>query len=214
MVSSSQQNTSLITLNLRLNANADRAVTDVLSKVNQVKYLLPREALDPVVVKQAGQSTALMYMSFNSADLTRAADQRLSVPRRPARAANHRRRRQRPDPRRPEFRDARLARSRPHGGARRDRGGHPPGADRQQFHLRRRPDQVGLHAGLHRRADLARKRQGVFPAHRVATGATRWCGSAMSPKSSSGRKTPNPPPCSTGSRRCSSAFTARRPPIR
>lgn len=70
MVSSSQQNTSLITLNLRLNANADRAVTDVLAKVNQVKYLLPREALDPVVVKQAGQSTALMYMSFNSADLT------------------------------------------------------------------------------------------------------------------------------------------------
>ncbi|MBB4200645.1 multidrug efflux protein [Rhodoblastus sphagnicola] len=70
MVSNSQQNTSLITLNLRLNANADRAVTDVLSKVNQVKYLLPREALDPVVVKQAGQNTALMYMSFNSADLT------------------------------------------------------------------------------------------------------------------------------------------------
>jgi len=70
MVSNSQQNTSLITLNLRLNANADRAVTDVLSKVNQVKYLLPREALDPVVVKQAGESTALMYMSFNSADLT------------------------------------------------------------------------------------------------------------------------------------------------
>jgi len=70
MVSTSQQNTSLITLNLRLNANADRAVTDVLAKVNQVKYLLPREALDPVVVKQAGQSTALMYMSFNSADLT------------------------------------------------------------------------------------------------------------------------------------------------
>jgi len=70
MVSNSQQNTSLITLNLRLNANADRAVTDVLAKVNQVKYLLPREALDPVVVKQAGQSTALMYMSFNSANLT------------------------------------------------------------------------------------------------------------------------------------------------
>jgi multidrug efflux pump len=70
MVSNSQQNTSLITLNLRLNADADRAVTDVLAKVAQVKYLLPRDALDPVVVKQAGQSTALMYMSFNSADLS------------------------------------------------------------------------------------------------------------------------------------------------
>ena len=66
LVSSSQQNVSTITLNLLLNANADRAVADVLSKVNQVKYLLPREALDPVVVKQTGNSTALLYMSFNS----------------------------------------------------------------------------------------------------------------------------------------------------
>ncbi len=37
LVSSSLQNTSTITLNLRLNANPDRAVADVLSKVNQVK---------------------------------------------------------------------------------------------------------------------------------------------------------------------------------
>ncbi len=66
LVSNSQQNASTITLNLRLNANADRAVADVLSKVSQVKSILPREALDPVVVKQTGDSTALMYLSFNS----------------------------------------------------------------------------------------------------------------------------------------------------
>ena len=70
IVSNSQQNTSLITLNLRLNANPDRAVTDVLSKVNQVRSVLPREANDPVVVKQTGQGYALMYMSFNSKDLS------------------------------------------------------------------------------------------------------------------------------------------------
>ncbi|MHB8883749.1 MAG: multidrug efflux RND transporter permease subunit [Methylovirgula sp.] len=70
LVTNSQQNTSTVTLNLRLNANADRAVADVLSKVNQVKYILPREALDPVVVKQTGDSTALLYMSFNSDQLT------------------------------------------------------------------------------------------------------------------------------------------------
>ena len=70
LVSNSQQNASTITLNLLLNANADRAVADVLSKVNQVKYLLPREALDPVVVKQTGDSTALLYMSFNSKVMT------------------------------------------------------------------------------------------------------------------------------------------------
>jgi multidrug efflux pump len=70
IVSNSQQNTSLITLNLRLNANPDRAVTDVLSKVNQVRSTLPREANDPIVVKQTGQGYALMYMSFNSNVLT------------------------------------------------------------------------------------------------------------------------------------------------
>jgi hydrophobe/amphiphile efflux-1 (HAE1) family protein len=70
LVSTSQQNTSTITLNLLLNANADRAVADVLAKVNQVKYVLPREAFDPVVVKQTGDSTAVLYMSFNSKILT------------------------------------------------------------------------------------------------------------------------------------------------
>jgi multidrug efflux pump len=70
LVSSSQQNVSIITLNLRLNASADRAVTDVLSKINQVKSTLPREANDPVVLKKTGQGIALMYLSFNSATLT------------------------------------------------------------------------------------------------------------------------------------------------
>ncbi|MBV9636247.1 MAG: efflux RND transporter permease subunit, partial [Methylobacteriaceae bacterium] len=58
------------TLNLLLNANPDRAVADVLSKVNQVKSFLPRDANDPVVVKQTGQGFALMYLSFNSKVLT------------------------------------------------------------------------------------------------------------------------------------------------
>jgi hydrophobe/amphiphile efflux-1 (HAE1) family protein len=70
LVSNSQQNVSTVTLNLRLNANADRAMTDVLAKVAQVKYVLPKEANDPVVVKQTGQGTALLYMSFNSDVLT------------------------------------------------------------------------------------------------------------------------------------------------
>jgi len=70
LVSASQQNVSTITLNLRLDANPDRAMADTLSKVNQVRGLLPREANDPVVVKQTGQGFALMYMSFNSAVMT------------------------------------------------------------------------------------------------------------------------------------------------
>src|SRR6476660_6038142 len=70
LVSTSQQNQSVITLNLLLNANPDRAVADVLSKINQVKSVLPREAQDPMVVKQTGQGYALLYMSFNSKVLT------------------------------------------------------------------------------------------------------------------------------------------------
>jgi len=70
LTSSSRQNVSTVTLNLRLNANPDRAVTDVLAKVNQVKSILPRESQDPVVVKQTGDATALMYLSFNSDVLT------------------------------------------------------------------------------------------------------------------------------------------------
>ena len=45
-------------------------MADTLSKVNQVRGLLPREANDPVIVKQTGQGFALMYLSFNSDVMT------------------------------------------------------------------------------------------------------------------------------------------------
>ena len=66
LVSTSRQGVSTVTLNLLLNADPDRAATDVLSKVNQVIGVLPREANDPVVVKQTGDGYALMYLSFLS----------------------------------------------------------------------------------------------------------------------------------------------------
>jgi multidrug efflux pump len=68
--SSSQQNTSTVTLNLRLDANPDRAVADVLSKIQQVKSVLPAESQDPIVIKQTGEPYALMYLSFNSKVIT------------------------------------------------------------------------------------------------------------------------------------------------
>ena len=70
LTSSSQQNVSLVTLNLRLDANPDRAVADVLSKIQQVKSVLPRESQDPIVIKQTGETIALMYLSFNSKVMT------------------------------------------------------------------------------------------------------------------------------------------------
>ena len=66
LIASSNQNASTVTLNLKLDADADRAMTDVLSKLAQVKGILPREANDSVVTKQTGEGYALMYLSFNS----------------------------------------------------------------------------------------------------------------------------------------------------
>jgi hydrophobe/amphiphile efflux-1 (HAE1) family protein len=64
--SRSAQNISTITLKLRLDANADRALADVLSKVNEVKSQLPDDATDPVVKRTTGAGFALMYVSFKS----------------------------------------------------------------------------------------------------------------------------------------------------
>ena len=70
LTASSTQNVSTVTLNLKLDADPDRAMTDVLSKVAQVKSILPREANDSVVTKQTGEGYALMYVSFNSKVMT------------------------------------------------------------------------------------------------------------------------------------------------
>ena len=68
--SKSAQNVSTITLKLRLDANADRALADVLSKVNEVKGVLPEEANDPTVKRTTGSGFALMYISFKSEQMT------------------------------------------------------------------------------------------------------------------------------------------------
>ena len=70
LVATSTQNVSTVTLNLKLDADPDRAMTDVLSKIAQVKSILPREANNSVVTKQTGEGYALMYMSFNSDVMT------------------------------------------------------------------------------------------------------------------------------------------------
>ncbi len=66
LTASSTQNVSTVTLNLKLDADPDRAMTDVLSKLAQVKSILPREANDSIVTKKTGEGYALMYLSFNS----------------------------------------------------------------------------------------------------------------------------------------------------
>ena len=68
--SRSSQNVSTITLKLRLDADADRALADVLSKVNEVKGVLPEESNDPVVKRTTGAGFALMYISFKSEQMS------------------------------------------------------------------------------------------------------------------------------------------------
>lgn len=66
MTSVSQQNASVISVYARIGADTDRLYTELLSQANSVKNQLPQNAEDPVLNKQAADSTALMYISFYS----------------------------------------------------------------------------------------------------------------------------------------------------
>src|SRR6185312_13456084 len=57
----------------KLNYSPGTAMTDVMAKTNQVRYLLPKEAFDPIIVKTTGQSTSIMYLNFSSTQLNAAA---------------------------------------------------------------------------------------------------------------------------------------------
>jgi len=69
ITSSSVLGTSTITAYVRLNFDPDAAVTEIMSKVQQVRYLIPPGANDPVINKSTGQTTAIMYIGFSSPSL-------------------------------------------------------------------------------------------------------------------------------------------------
>ncbi|MEI6984657.1 MAG: MexW/MexI family multidrug efflux RND transporter permease subunit [Rhodospirillaceae bacterium] len=68
--SSSTQSMSVVTAHIKLNFDPTKSMTEIMSKVNQVKYLIPKEANDPVILKSAGQSVAVMYIGFSSPRLS------------------------------------------------------------------------------------------------------------------------------------------------
>src|SRR4029078_3624041 len=70
ITSSSVQGTSTIQVYIKLNFDPNQALTEVLAKVNSVKYLIPKESNDPVVTKTTGQTTAVMYLGFSSEELS------------------------------------------------------------------------------------------------------------------------------------------------
>lgn len=67
--SSSTQGQSTIKAKLVLNANADRAMTEVLAKVQEVKYKLPAGVYDPVISKITDGSSAIQYVAFVSNEI-------------------------------------------------------------------------------------------------------------------------------------------------
>jgi multidrug efflux pump len=73
LTSSSVQGTSTITAYILLNYDPDQALTEVMAKVQQVKYLLPTGSEDPMIVKATGQTTAVMYIGFSSNEISSAA---------------------------------------------------------------------------------------------------------------------------------------------
>ena len=64
--SSSSSGVSTITATLRLNYDANRALTEISTQVNSVKNQLPQQAQEPVLTVQTGQTTDAMYMGFYS----------------------------------------------------------------------------------------------------------------------------------------------------
>jgi len=64
--SSSSSGVSTITATLRLNYDANRALTEINTQVNSVKNQLPAQAQTPVLTVQTGQTTDAMYMGFYS----------------------------------------------------------------------------------------------------------------------------------------------------
>lgn len=68
--SSSVQGSSLVTVRMELNRDSTQALAQVMAKVNQVRYKLPKEAYDPVIELSSGESTAVAYIGFSSTNLS------------------------------------------------------------------------------------------------------------------------------------------------
>jgi len=67
--SSSTSGVSTITATLRLNYDANRALTEINTQVASVRNQLPAQAQQPVLTVQMGQTTDAMYLGFYSNEL-------------------------------------------------------------------------------------------------------------------------------------------------
>ncbi len=70
ITSSSRQGSSTVTVHMRLGADPDPALTEVVAKVQQVRGELPGESEDPVIRKGTGRQFAIMYLSVQTPRMT------------------------------------------------------------------------------------------------------------------------------------------------
>src|SRR5260221_13876545 len=66
ITSSSTNSLSTITVNLRLNYDYNRAVTEITSKISSVLNRLPPQSQQPALQVQVGQAISAMYLGFRS----------------------------------------------------------------------------------------------------------------------------------------------------
>ena len=64
--STSIQGVSVIRANIELNYDPYQALTQISSKVDQVRAELPEDSLDPTLTVSVGETTATMYINFHS----------------------------------------------------------------------------------------------------------------------------------------------------
>lgn len=72
VTSASIDNISQIKAFVKLNYDPNTAFTNVMSKVAEVRGELPKESEAPVIQKETGSQIALMYIAFNSKEMTAA----------------------------------------------------------------------------------------------------------------------------------------------
>ncbi|VDC21171.1 efflux RND transporter permease subunit [Pseudogemmobacter humi] len=70
ITSASRPSASVVTVQMKLGANPDIALTEVMSKVNQVRGQLPSDAEDPVILKGTGMTFALMYLAVQNPNMS------------------------------------------------------------------------------------------------------------------------------------------------
>ncbi|MCB1462207.1 MAG: efflux RND transporter permease subunit [Nitratireductor sp.] len=70
VTSQSRPSTSVVTVQMKLGSDPDVALTEVMSKVQQVRGQLPSDAKDPTIVKGTGMQFAIMYIAMQNPNMT------------------------------------------------------------------------------------------------------------------------------------------------